>query len=82
MKDKIVAGVLALILGTLGIHWFYLNQTSKGVTYLVVTIIGWIFSIIIIGLIPVFVIGVLSLIDGIKLLTMDDNTFNVTYNNN
>jgi TM2 domain-containing membrane protein YozV len=82
MKDKIVAGVLALILGTLGIHWFYLNQTSKGVTYLVVTIIGWIFSIIIIGLIPVFIIGVLSLIDGIKLLTMDDNTFNVTYNNN
>lgn len=80
MKDKIVAGLLAILLGLLGIHWFYLNKSSKGVTYLLVTILGSLFSVFIIGFIPIFVIGVLSLIDGIQLLTMDDVKFNEIYN--
>ena len=80
MKNKIVAGVLALLLGGLGIHAFYLGENTKGAVYLCVTIIGLLTSIIFIGLIPCFIIGVLCLIDGITLLTMKDEDFNAKYN--
>ncbi len=33
-KSKIVAGILALILGTFGIHKFYLEKFGNGVMYL------------------------------------------------
>ncbi|MCP4810366.1 MAG: NINE protein [Proteobacteria bacterium] len=34
-KNKIVAALLALFLGGLGIHKFYLGQTVQGVIYLI-----------------------------------------------
>lgn len=33
-KDKIVAGILGILLGGLGIHKFYLEDTQMGVLYL------------------------------------------------
>ena len=81
MKNKIVAGVLALLLGGIGVHAFYLGENGKGITYLLLTIFGLLTSVIFIGLIPCFIVGVLCLIDGIKLLTMDDEEFNTKYNN-
>jgi len=33
-KDKLVAALLAIILGDLGIHKFYIGETVKGVIYL------------------------------------------------
>lgn len=43
-KSKFVAGVLAVLLGTLGIHNFYLGYTSKGVVQLLMFVfwLGWI----------------------------------------
>lgn len=41
-KSKIAAGLLALFLGSLGVHNFYLGYTSKAVAQLLLTIIGWI----------------------------------------
>lgn len=35
VKSKTVAGLLAIFLGGIGIHKFYLGQTGKGVLYLV-----------------------------------------------
>jgi TM2 domain-containing membrane protein YozV len=35
VKSKIVAGLLAIFLGTFGIHKFYLNQAKMGLLYLV-----------------------------------------------
>lgn len=35
VKSKIVAGILAIILGGLGIHKFYLGKTGMGILYLV-----------------------------------------------
>ena len=35
VKSKIVAGLLAIFLGTFGIHRFYLNQAKMGLLYLV-----------------------------------------------
>mgnify|MGYP001745199592 CR=1 FL=1 len=37
-KSKVAAGILALFLGTLGIHNFYLGYTTRGIIQLVLTI--------------------------------------------
>ncbi len=58
-KDKTVAGILALFLGALGIHNFYLGETKKGVLKLVLSI----------TFIGSFVSAILALVDAIKLFT-------------
>lgn len=57
-KSKVTAGLLALFLGTLGIHNFYLGHTGKAVAQLVITIIGWITLVFIVG---TFLIGAVSI---------------------
>lgn len=42
LKSKIVAGLLGIFLGYLGVHNFYLGHTGKGVAQLLLTLIGWI----------------------------------------
>lgn len=72
-KNKIVAGLLALLFGAVGIHWFYLNRNTKGIVYLLCATIGWLL------ILPPFIVAILAFIDGIILLTMDDEKFNETY---
>ncbi len=53
-KSRGIAGLLALLLGTMGLHYFYLNKTTAGVIFLLITllscgvlgIVTWIVSII------------------------------------
>lgn len=66
MKSKTTAAILAILLGGIGVHRFYLNQTGLGLLYL---LFCWTF-------IPLIV----SLIDFIWLLTMDENRFNLKFN--
>ena len=40
-KNKIVAGLLGLFLGTLGIHNFYLGYAGKGIAQLLMTILSF-----------------------------------------
>ncbi len=74
-NKKILAGVLAILLGALGIHKFILGYTKEGIIILVITIIlgvltcgtaGWLMSI-------------LGLIEGIIYLTKSDAEFYNTY---
>lgn len=39
-KSKAVAGILGILLGSLGIHNFYLGYTGKGVAQLLITLIS------------------------------------------
>ena len=39
-KSRTTAAVLAILLGTLGIHKFYLGQKIKGVLYLLFSMTG------------------------------------------
>ena len=66
MKERIPAGVIALFLGGLGIHRFYLGQAGLGILYL---LFCW-------TLIP----SVAAFIDGLIFLTESDESFNSKYN--
>jgi TM2 domain-containing membrane protein YozV len=65
-RQKSVAVLLALFLGGLGVHRFYLGQTGLGVVYL---IFCWTF-------IPVFV----ALVEALILLLMSSREFDMKYN--
>lgn len=66
MKSKSTAVILALFLGGLGIHQFYLGNNLKGIIYL---IFCW-------TLVPCFI----AIIDIILLLLMSNQRFNFKYN--
>lgn len=40
-KSKVVAGILGILLGSLGIHNFYLGYTTKGIIQIVLTVAGF-----------------------------------------
>ncbi len=69
MKDKNVAGILALIFGIFGVHRFYLGQTGLGILY----ILMFIFTV---GTVP-FLLGIL---DAILFFVMNKDTFDDKYN--
>lgn len=67
---KVVAGVLGILLGGLGIHKFYLGYTKTGVIQLVI------------GVVTCFTIGpIIGLVEGIIYLTKSDQEFVDTYVN-
>ncbi len=68
-KSKIAAGLLAIFLGTFGVHNFYLGYTSKAVIQLVLTIVGILLSCIAIGVFVVLGVWIWTLIEGIMILT-------------
>jgi TM2 domain-containing membrane protein YozV/cold shock CspA family protein len=73
-KNKLVAGLLALFLGSFGIHKFYLGYKTSGFIMLGV----WFGGLILLA-IPSIVIGVIAFIEGIIYLTSDDQKFYDTY---
>jgi TM2 domain-containing membrane protein YozV len=68
---KIPAGILAILLGALGIHKFYLGYTKEGLIMLLV-------SVLTLGL-AAFVMSIIGLIEGILYLTKSDDQFAATY---
>lgn len=61
-KSKLVAGLLGIFLGSLGIHNFYLGYTKKAVAQLLICLLG---SCLVVGPLAASVWG---LIDGIMIL--------------
>jgi TM2 domain-containing membrane protein YozV len=74
-KSKVVAGLLALFLGHLGIHKFYLGYTGAGVTLLVTTLISGVLTFAVIGFLGLFVVGVICLVECFTYLTKSDKDF-------
>ena len=73
-NKKIAAGVLALLLGGIGVHKFYLGYTTQGIIILLCFFFGWILFFI-----PWLIIGVISLAEGIIYLTKSDEDFHRDY---
>lgn len=76
-RNNVVAGLLAIFLGTLGIHKFYLGDIGMGIFYIVITCFGFLF----LG-IPNLILQVVVFIEGILYLLTDNVTFNENYNKN
>lgn len=66
-NKKVLAGILALLLGSLGIHKFILGYNKEGVIQIVITFVTC-------GL-----AGIIPLIEGIIYLTKSDEEFYSTY---
>ena len=64
---KIVAGILGILLGALGIHKFYLGYTKPGIIQLII------------GVVTCGAGGFIGLIEGIIYLTKSDEEFVATY---
>lgn len=62
-KSKIVAGILGILLGGLGIHKFYLGYTQEGVIQLIL------------GVVTCGAVGIIGFIEGIIYLTKSDEQF-------
>ena len=79
-KSRIVAGVLALVVGGLGIHKFYLNYIGQGVALLVITLFIAIVSFSITGS-PIlnFLIVIFCLVEGVIYLTKSEEEFQQIY---
>lgn len=74
-KDHVAAGLLAIFLGALGIHKFYLGYNTPGFIMLAVTVLGSLFTFGLAGL----VMGVISMVEGIVYLTKSQSVFDQTY---
>jgi TM2 domain-containing membrane protein YozV len=66
-NKKIVAGVLAILLGSLGIHKFILGYTTEGIIQLVISVV------------TCGIGSIIGLIEGIVYLTKTDEEFYQTY---
>jgi len=70
-KSRGVAALLAILLGTLGIHYFYCGKTGAGIGFLLVSLL----SCGILGAVT----AILALISGIKMFCMTNEQFDQTY---
>jgi TM2 domain-containing membrane protein YozV len=68
---KMVAGILAILLGSLGVHKFILGYTTEGVIMLLVSVL----SCGILAVVP----SVIGIVEGIMYLTKSDEEFVRTY---
>ena len=62
-KSKVAPGILGILLGSLGVHNFYLGYTGKAVGQLLLTLVGW---VICVG--PV-ISSIWGLVEGIMILS-------------
>jgi TM2 domain-containing membrane protein YozV len=70
-KERMVAGLLGILLGSLGVHKFYLGYTTEGIIMAAVSIVSLGF------LAPIA--GIIGLIEGILYLTKPEEEFQSTY---
>ncbi|MBR5711033.1 MAG: NINE protein [Thermoguttaceae bacterium] len=66
-KDRVTAGVLALLLGGLGIHQFYLGNTVSGILHILIVVFTCGMG------------GIVSFIEGIIYLSKSDAEFEEIY---
>jgi len=66
-NKKVVAGILAILIGSLGVHKFVLGYTKEGIIQIIITFATCGFG------------SIIGLIEGIIYLTKSDDEFYETY---
>jgi len=74
-NKKILAGILGILFGSLGVHKFVLGYNKEGGILLGLTLVGFILSCIGIGVFVVWITSIVGLIEGIIYLTKSDQEF-------
>lgn len=79
-QKKIIVGVLAIVLGCLGVHKFVLGNIGAGIVMLVVSVVGGLAGtcLCLPGL-AAYAMGLVGLIEGIIYLAMPDDQFYRTH---
>lgn len=77
-SKRIIAGILAIFLGPLGIHKFVLGYTKEGVVMLILSVVLFLFTC---GF-SYFAMEIVSFIEGIIYLTKTDEEFIYEYQTN
>ena len=75
-KSKIIACLLALFLGVIGVHKFYLGYNTQGIIMLLCGTVGWILFL------PPLVMAVIALIEAIMYISKSDEEFQEIYVDN
>jgi TM2 domain-containing membrane protein YozV len=91
-KDRVAAGVLAILLGSFGVHKFYLGFTGAGIimlaiglTNVLVNTFGWAVTWLVLFIPNIlfglagFALFVIGVVEGIIYLTRTDEEFNQIY---
>ncbi|MEO8099488.1 MAG: TM2 domain-containing protein [Acidobacteriota bacterium] len=74
-KSKIVAGILGIFLGGLGIHRFYLGYTTLGIIQLLIFVCSWPLMIFCgIGFFTMLGVEIWGLVEGVLILVGNINT--------
>ncbi len=66
-EKKLVAGILGIVIGSLGIHKFYLGYKKEGIIQIILTLITFGFA------------GIIGFIEGIIYIIKTDKEFDQTY---
>ncbi|HDZ07365.1 hypothetical protein LCGC14_0118580 [marine sediment metagenome] len=78
-NKKVLVGILAIVLGSLGVHKFILGYQKEGFILLGASVIGYITVCFVIGGFILTATAVIGLIEGIIYLTKSDEEFYNTY---
>jgi TM2 domain-containing membrane protein YozV len=69
-SKRVLAGILAILLGSLGVHKFVLGYTKEGIIQLIISVVSC------------GILGIIPFIEGIIYLTKSDEEFIYTYQTN
>lgn len=72
-KSRGIAAILALLLGSIGAHYFYLGKNMAGIINILLVFLGWILVI------PPLFVGILSVVQCILMFTMTQDEFERRY---
>lgn len=78
-NKKILAGILAIVVGSLGVHKFILGYNKEGFILLGITLLSYLLVCLVIGAFLVWIPPLIGLIEGIIYLTKSDEEFYNTY---
>lgn len=78
-SKRVLAGVLAIILGGLGVHKFILGYTKEGLILLGGTLLSMVLMCVLIGVFLIYIPWIIGLVEGIIYLTKSDEEFIETY---
>ncbi|MDN3705615.1 NINE protein [Myroides ceti] len=78
-SKKILVGIIAILLGHLGIHKFILGYNNEGIILLVISVVGYMTACFLVGYIFLFATSIIGLVEGIIYLTRSDEEFYNTY---